>query len=239
VTAQRNTALTAAQVETYYSQKGISFDGHGDEVRVPCPFHNGDRDSFAVNRRTGDYFCHSECGRGGSIFDFEQKVSSVDAEVARAEVRRIVGLTDSPKRRIVDQYDYTDENGKVLFQSVRLEPKDFSQRQPDGLGGWDWNIKGVRLVPYRLPKIINAETVYICEGEKDVHTLEGFGLVATCNPMGAGKWRDEFAEFLRSKNVVIVPDNDKAGRDHALAVARNVVAVASSVRIVEVKRVDD
>src|SRR5262249_45927032 len=107
-------------------------------------------------------------------------------------------------------------------------------RRPDRCSGWIHDIKGVRLVLYRLPKVVAADTVWICEGEKDVNTLEDFGLVATCNPMGAGKWRNEYAECLRGKHVVIVPDNDEPGRKHALAVAESLIGLAASVRITEV-----
>ena len=46
-------------------------------------------------------------------------------------------------------YDYTDENGYLLYQIVRLEPKRFLQRYPDGGGGWIWK-KCKRQVLYRL-----------------------------------------------------------------------------------------
>ena len=36
------------------------------------------------------------------------------------------------QRRIVETYDYDDEDGKLLYQVVRYEPKDFRQRKPDG-----------------------------------------------------------------------------------------------------------
>src|SRR5689334_2239134 len=36
--------------------------------------------------------------------------------------------------------------------------------------------------------VATGATVYVCEGEKDVHALESIGLVATTSPMGAGKW---------------------------------------------------
>ena len=56
-------------------------------------------------------------------------------------------------RRIVKEYDYTDENGTRLYQVVRFEPKDFRQRRSDGNGGWIW--KGPeRPVPYKLPELI-------------------------------------------------------------------------------------
>ena len=39
-------------------------------------------------------------------------------------------------RKVAEIYDYTDEAGNLLFQSVRYDPKDFKQRKPDGNGGW-------------------------------------------------------------------------------------------------------
>ena len=74
---------------------------------------------------------------------------------------------------------------------------------------------------YRLPRVLEAAaagaTVYVAEGEKDVHALEACGAVATCNPMGAGKgkWRDEYTRSLRGAHVVVVADRDDEGRKHA------------------------
>ena len=50
--------------------------------------------------------------------------------------------------------------------------------------------------------------------------------------MGAGKWQDHFAEHFAGIDVVILPDNDDAGRNHADKVARNLAPVAERVRIV-------
>jgi hypothetical protein len=60
-------------------------------------------------------------------------------------------------KRIEAVYDYPDENGTLLYQAVRYSPKGFSQRRPDGKGGWVWNLEGVRRVLYRLPELIGAE----------------------------------------------------------------------------------
>ena len=38
----------------------------------------------------------------------------------------------------VATYDYTDENGELLFQVVRKVGKKFVQRRPNGSGGWIW-----------------------------------------------------------------------------------------------------
>ena len=95
-----------------------------------------------------------------------------------------------------------------------------------------WNVKGVRQVPYRLPVVLKSKTIYVVEGEKDVHSLEKLGLVATCNAGGAGKWRHEYREHFQGKAVFVIPDADNPGHKHAEAVAESLLGVAASVRIV-------
>ena len=187
--------------------------------------------------KTGRAYCHSECGRGWDIIGLEQFIYGGGFKGAKRSVFGLLNRheepTAKPKRLIVAEYDYTDPSGKLLYQVVRYEPKDFRQRRPDPDNeyGWIWNLKGVEPVPYRLPEVFGAATVYIVEGEKDVHTLEGWGLVATCNSGGAGKWRPEFAGYFEGKRVVIVPDQDEPGRKHAADVYESLNGTAASVRI--------
>jgi energy-coupling factor transporter ATP-binding protein EcfA2 len=141
--------------------------------------------------------------------------------------------------RLVATYDYVDELGKLLFQVVRFQPKKFAQRQPDGKGGWLWSLKGVRRVLYRLPEVVKAELALVVEGEKDAVALARLGLIATTCPMGAGKWQPEYSETLRSKHVVILPDNDEPGREHARQVAASLHGVAASVKMVELPGLPD
>ena len=78
---------------------------------------------------------------------------------------------------------------------------------------------------------------YLVEGEKDADNLLRLGLVATTNPGGAaklgsyGKWRSEFSSYLAGFDIIILPDNDDAGREHAERIATAVARVALSVRI--------
>jgi hypothetical protein len=122
---------------------------------------------------------------------------------------------------------------------VRFEPKGFRQRRPDGKGAFTWNLNGVKRVLYCLPAIESAESVVICEGEKDVHSAMKLGFFATCNSGGAGKWRDEYSETLRGKDCVIVADADEAGRDHAEKVAKSLHLRARSVRVLELPSAKD
>lgn len=131
-------------------------------------------------------------------------------------------------------YDYVDESGELLYQVGRKQPKGFTQRHPDGNGGWSWSLNGTRRVIYRLPELISRpdETVYIVEGEKDADRLCALGLLATTNSGGAGKWRAEFSEFLRDRDVVILPDNDDPGRKHADQVLASLAGIARSAKVV-------
>jgi hypothetical protein len=144
--------------------------------------------------------------------------------------------TPEPAKKIVATYPYVDRAGALLFEVVRYEPKDFRQRRPNGAGGYDWNLKGVGVTLYRLPTVLEAiargERVFIVEGEKDADKLCDLGLVATCNPGGAGKWKASMSEILAGARVAIVPDNDEVGAEHAEAVARSLHELAGEVRVI-------
>ena len=154
------------------------------------------------------------------------------------------GTDDRAWRDVEEVYDYRDERGMLLFQVVRLVGKSFRQRRPDGNGGWEWSLGDTRRVLYQLPALLAAPTdarVFVVEGEKDVETLRRLGAVATCNPMGAGKWHsvEECARTaLAGRIVVIVADADKPGREHAAQVSSALATVAASVRTVELPKKD-
>jgi hypothetical protein len=137
--------------------------------------------------------------------------------------------------RIVQTYPYCDENGILLYETVRYEPKDFKQRQPDGHGGWAWKLGDVQRVLYRLSETIEAAAmdrrIYVTEGEKDADRLVAHGLSATTNARGAKEWRQEYSEALQGASVVILEDNDQAGRDRTRRVAESLTHNGCTVRV--------
>ncbi|MGQ7793755.1 phage/plasmid primase, P4 family [Faunimonas sp. B44] len=213
----------------------------GRSVLAPGPGHSPADRSLSITldpKAAEGFLCHSFAGD--------------DWQACRDHVRHKLGLPDwqpaapanghafeakaaRASRTIVATYDYRDERGTTLFQAVRFEPKGFAQRRPDGRGGWLWGVQGVRLVPYRLPDMLAAvpDTVFIVEGEKDADRLAAAGFVATTNPMGAGKWRAEYAAHFAGRDCYILPDNDEPGRKRAEQVAASLLPVAATVRIVE------
>jgi len=203
-------------------------DKHGRYI-CWCPFHpdgQGDpphRPNLSVSSL--GYVCHA-CGAKGNLGHLAEEL----------------GLDLRPLRdRPEFAFDYRDENGLLLFQVCRLPGKRFYQRRPDGSGGWIRNLNGVRRVLYRLPQLLASreEPVYIVEGEKDADRLAEGNLTATTNPGGASKWRKEYGQPLRGREVIILPDNDEPGRRHALEVACQLDGIARSITIIELQDLPD
>lgn len=189
-----------------------------------CPAHDDQHPSLSITPKEDRILLHCQTG------------CSPEA-VVEALGLTMADLFDEPltdkKPEILETYDYTDADGKVLYQVVRMLPKSFRQRRPDGKGGYIWNMEGQERVLYHLPRVaktIAAEgVVFVVEGEKDVHTLESWGLTATTNAGGAGKWLPSYAESLRGAKVYVLADNDEIGRAHADLVAASLKGVAEGV----------
>lgn len=136
-------------------------------------------------------------------------------------------------------YVYEGHDGKPHMLVCRYPGKRFLQYRPDGNGAWLPGLQQLVPVPYRLPEILahiasnSTEPIYICEGEKDAEAIRAAGAVATTSPMGAGKWRDEYADwFMGARTVVVIADNDEPGAAHAHQVDAALRAVGVVPRLV-------
>ena len=135
--------------------------------------------------------------------------------------------------RLIATFVYVNEEGAPLYEVLKFaDPKTFRQRQPDGNGGWIWNLDGVRRVPYRLPDLLKypSATVFICEGEKDADRVASLDLCATT--VASGKWTDEIVEHFAGRDIMILQDNDEPGRKKAIVAAHALHGVAWTIRIV-------
>ena len=210
----------------------------GDSYMARCPAHDDSRASLSVSEGKEHPVvinCHAGCDRD-LILD---KLGLTWTDLCAPREDRAPAGEWTPCGVAVAIYDYRDEAGNLLFQVCRTANKDFPQRIPDSTrkSGYRWSLGDTRRVPYRLPRVIEAvadgETIWIAEGEKDVHALERAGLTATCNPSGAGNWKPEYAEFFKDALVTIVADKDEPGQKHARQVAASLEDVAAAVEIVE------
>lgn len=204
-----------------------------------CPNHDDGTASLSVS--TGRehpviLHCHARC----EPINILAKLGLTWADLSNPKPQQALPHGEwTPAGPATAVYDYRDEHGELLFQVLRTASKEFRQRVPDpaAKSGWTWRLGDTRRVLYRLPQIVacvrGGREVFICEGEKDVHTLVAQGLEATCNPGGAGKWRAEYSETLREAVVTIIADRDDAGQAHARQVRDALTGIAASLAIVE------
>jgi hypothetical protein len=217
--------------------------GSGYLCRCPVATHGrrrGDRNPSLLVRDSAFSLlvhCWAGCDRQDVIEELRRRQLLGNFATPPEPGKQNGSGSNASGRRIVATYDYQDERGDMLFQVIRYEPKDFRQRRRDTDGRWLWSLEGVRRVPYRLPELIeaiaNKHPVVIVEGEKDVDALRTIGIPATCNPSGAGKWRDEYSAHFKDADVIVIPDNDDPGRKHAECIATSLCKVASRLRILE------
>jgi hypothetical protein len=199
-----------------------------------CPFHNDSNPSLSINLRTGKWLCFGACGVSGYPIDFYRKkynVNRVKAEMALKEQYGIDSKREDIPTSLVAKYSYRDERGKISYEIRRFEPKNFqAYKKIDGkcLPGLEKELR----IPYHLPEVIKAKTVYVCEGEKDSDNLKKLGFTTTAIPFGTEGWLDQYNKWFKNKNVRILPDNDEPGRKFAITVASSLYGTAKSIKIV-------
>ena len=227
------TPSTADQVLTMLARYALTAKPGGRYLsNSPLrPGSNSHALSLIINGPEHGAYLDFVSGEKGSLYDLAAKLGIATPK-----------KTDTTERRLVATYDYCDADGRLVYQACRHEPgrdgrtKDFSQRVPDGTSDWRWSMTGVTRVLYRLPEVLAAvaagELVYIVEGEKDADQLTLYGLTATTNVGGAGKWKRDYSAALAGAHVVILPDNDAPGATHGDTVAASLDGVAASLKVV-------
>jgi hypothetical protein len=216
---------------------GIRTNGHGAAL---CPFHEDGDPSLSVQQKNGIglFHCHA-CGAKGTIIDFVMKKEALELPAAARRIMALEGIPEDPapaaakpKMGIVRVHSYTDEAGLELWQKVKIVDGSFRCRRPGPDDKWIYNLEGVRRVPYRLDKIMDAPAVVVTEGERDADTLAALGFPATSGPSGKDSWPDEITPIFAGKECRILYD---VGQDEAArAVAAKLAPVAKTVAILTI-----
>ena len=152
--------------------------------------------------------------------------------------------------RLSKTYDYQDANGAIAYQVCRYDwtdpdnpkghSKTFLQRRPDPSksSGWTYKVKDkITPVPYRLPELLkdirDGFPIFVVEGEKKVDMLRALGVPATCNHGGAGKFPEELVRHFAGADLILLGDNDDAGKAHVDLVGRKLEVTARRIRTLE------
>jgi hypothetical protein len=189
------------------------------------------------------------CQRGCPVEDVLRPLWMTTADLF--DEPRSNGSSDetwTPAGPAVAVYDYCDAAGRRVFRVTRTADKKFRQCRPDPTekSGWKWSIKDVaRPLPlYHLPKVLKAvaagDRIVLCEGERDVLTLERLGFTGTTKAMGAGgiKWEEIDLAPLAGARVIVLPDHDADGTKYALGFLE-AIGNRADVRIVNLPGLSD
>ena len=237
--------------------KALGGEVSGSQVLAPGPGHSvvdrslsvkldsGAPDGFVTHSFAGDdpIACRDHVRAKAGLEPFKPNGAgrrrASDNAIERALMAAMAKQSPGkPKGRIVAKYDYIDSDGTLLYQVLRLEPKSFRQRRPDGEGGWIWQLDERRVI-YRWPELLKYPdaTVFVCEGEKDADRVASLGHCATT--VAGGKWTEECVQALAGHDVIILEDNDEPGRKKALAAAHALPDSARTIRMVSLPGLPD
>ena len=213
--------------------------------------------------------CETEeiCEAAGlKVSDLFDKELSQDNQKSGWDITNVYKYLDEDENLLFEKIKYKTKSKPKCFSQRRYVGEATLFSLDEGTyyetynGSNSWSMKqrdnaekrdfpGCRRVIYNLPYVIAAiktgREVYIVEGEKDADNLKKWGLVATCNPDGASKstqkpkWRKEFNQYFKGAQVIILHDNDDAGRTHAENIAANLFDVAEYVKCPELDGLDE
>jgi archaellum biogenesis ATPase FlaH/DNA-binding transcriptional ArsR family regulator len=190
----------------------------GNSVQCLCPAHSDNKASLTISEEKGKILlhCHAGCDTGS---------------VLEAVGLSMKDLYTNEEKQIERVYPYRNiETGKVEFERVRFYPKSFAYRVGNKYG-LNRNRKDIPAIYGDLEKIKKAQTVYYCEGEKDVDTAYKHGLTAfTCG--SSSDYTALINPLLEGKKVVIFQDNDEAGRKQSEFITESLKGIARTRVIV-------
>ena len=217
--------------------EGVKWIQGGRAFVAICPYHGDTKRSMHVGPSRG-FHCYG-CLVSGNLSQLSEQLYNPCTmyEVAKKEYKKMVNTYETWQEAEAI-YVYTDCNGVPLYRVQKTPSKQYFYQKCTSSGLWQNGIKGVTRVLYRCADLCHenaSERVFFVEGEKDAETLWKHRLVATTLPMGAGKrFPMSIYEPLRGRTVIIIPDNDYPGEQHADMVFDDLLIMECDVSILKV-----
>ena len=226
-----------------------------------CPLcgsgtHQNGTPAFSLYDNGTKWKCHS-CGAGGDIINLFYMVNRLEdtpenfkyAVKTLSEMFHIGSIPSEPSQT----YRPTGKAGSRTHVYYNADGSIFGKKTitvlTDGkklpcwylydpeTNSYSKGLNGQKAPLYNANVLHNMdeETVFITEGEKDADTVSNMdGIPATTIPNGAGfsQWIDLYNDGLQGKDIIILTDNDEAGRNYGIKVAQNTLNIAKSVKII-------
>lgn len=204
--------------------KGVKEQGNG--YIACCPAHDDQNPSLSIREADGGELllrCHAGCKFEDIIAALSEATTSVTSRKNEGfqnsdEAIRSRAWRDGPPTTV---YTYRDKKGQEVVKVLRWDkPTGDKTFRPLSLQGGNWVIKApTKHRPlYNLPKVIETQQVFVCEGEKAADAVTTLGLAATTSMNGAKSAGKTDWLPLANKDIVILPDCDDAGEAYAESV---------------------
>jgi putative DNA primase/helicase len=194
-------------------QKVVKTNGRPNQAKAQCPAHPDTKPSLSITGIEGQVLVH--CHAGCPIEAVLDALNMTKSD-----------LYDKPRETT---YIYEVAPGQIQRTAHRTPDKKF----------WQSGDTQSQPILYRRPQIAEAvaagQTIYLVEGEKDVHALESIGLIATTAPMGAENFHKVDVTPLIDAHVVAIPDRDTGGQKWAKQVGQALDGKAASLEFRQAK----
>lgn len=90
---------------------------------------------------------------------------------------------------------------------------------------------------YRMNDVVEGEPIFVVEGEGKVEAIRDLGMNAVCASGGAMKFSFGVAKMLIGRSLIIIPDHDKIGWEHAaLVYGMCAISKAKDVRVLDLSK---
>lgn len=208
--------------------EGVAWRGK-DSFQCRCPAHDDQKASLTVSDGNKGLvlYCHAGCVTKDILQAVGLSFGDICPDRKKSGKK---GYFDF--KSIVAEYKYRNGTRKL-----RDANKEFIWQHKDPDGSWKSGRNNAAHVLYAAGT--PQQTVYVVEGEKDADNLSQLGLYCVSAEDGAGKeskWYDEYTQELTGKDVVLIPDNDVAGRQFDKDIAVKIAHVTKSLKVVDLRK---
>lgn len=193
------------------------------QYKSRCPAHDDKNPSLSIGFENGKLLlhCHSGCTYESILHAVGMNGHAKHHVDPDRPIKLTGTLEDAVKEirgEVAGVWKYQNSGGMDIFAAVRVNTqngKQFLQYRRTENGWINRGLEGLKPL-YQLPKLLESpnNTVFIFEGEKCADLGTRLGYISTTSAGGASSANKTDWSPLRGRNVVIFPDNDKAGRKY-------------------------
>lgn len=208
--------------------------------KAKCPAHQDNSPSLSISEADDRILicCHTGCEtedivrhlnmQMNELFDDSVDIDKTPSHQPQKRVSSAVknkksfptlqDAINNLKSKPSEVWHYHNESGVVVGAVVRFDKaKGGKHIFQISLVGDSWQCAAMPTPRplYNLPKVLKADTVCVCEGEKAADALAELGYVVTTSAGGSNAAKQANWSTLAAKSILIFPDNDEAGGKYA------------------------